>query len=303
MHITQAHFGPSIDINPSDLAEWDTCHRRLAYQQIWRVQVDAPDAETVFDSVIKSCVYRFLLEDALGQPKTDPIEHFQTLWAEAQTELSLRFPPHQCADSFKRAGVRLMRFLQSRWKLSRLQVARRTDGTPLVQRSMWMQLPCVEAGQGPTPSMSLSGTIGAVVHVSGGVYGLLEVASVRTPHLESYVRRCDALTGLQLLYEANASAYRDPPLSQVGFWDFWTGDSDSDINAPLWVPKRSADDAQEFVHKAYWLGQDVLTGRFSRCTRLQTNSPCSDCRFSGDCLDQDRTGLRFPNATPVQIAA
>lgn len=300
MRIEQTNSRISVEVAPADLGKWDNCHRQVAYEQIWRVQVAAPDAFTIFGGCVEQSVYGYLLETTRAQTPCGPIERFVMLWREALTEHAPHFRAREDRQSFERAGIKLMRLLPTFWKRTRWSIARAPGGSPIVRVPATLEWD-FRFDHTPQLALELVGTLGLVVERPGLGRGLLEVATVRSPHSARFARYADQLTALQSLYEKNVEADLGANLKAVGFWDFIKTEADASIDAPLWVPPRSLAETAEFADRVDWMAQEVARNRFTRTSRWQWNTPCAHCAYARHCIDQDNTGLRFP-AQPL-IAA
>lgn len=295
MHIEHTDSRVSVQIAPADVASWDNCHRQLAYEQVWRVQVASPDALEVFGGCIEQSVYHFLLETAIGGRVTDPIEQFVKIWREALSERPPQFRARENAQSFERAGTKLMRLLGGAWKRSGLAIARYRDGTPLIRLPASLEWD-LKFDRTPQLALELIGTIGVIVEGRDLGRALLEVTTVRSPHSHRFVRRTDILTGYQLLFnEEGRREFWDKEVNAVGFWDFIKTEADASIADPLFAPARQADEITEFCNKVDWMAEDVAQGRFTRTSRWEWNTPCARCPYARHCMDEDTTGLLFPS--------
>lgn len=197
MQVERTDSQVSVKITPTDVAQWDNCRRLLAYEQIWQVQPASRNPLEIFGGCIEQSVYQFLLVTANGETP-DPMEYFVRLWRQALDEHPLPFSEREEEASFERAGMKLMQMLPRSWKWTGLTVVCHPDGTPWVQRraSVEWDLCFTET---PKRALELIGTIGVVVERPGLGRGLLQVATVRTPHTHNYTRRTDILTGHQFL--------------------------------------------------------------------------------------------------------
>ena len=299
MHVKRTKPRVDVQIAPADVAQWDNCRRQVAYEHIWQVQPASPHALEVFGRCIEQSVHRFLLDTALGNTP-NPIEHFDRLWTEATTERPPAFRERENVSSFERAGAKLMRMLPGAWKRTGLTVARRRDDddTPWVQQPASMEWD-FRFDDSPPRALELIGTLGVIVERPALGRGLLQVATVRTPHSHSYTRRADILTGNQVLFdEERNDPFYEKPLDAVGFWDFIKTENNAWIAEPLFVPPRGPAAQTEFCEKVDQMSVEIVKERFYRTSRWQWNTPCAQCPFARHCLENDSRGLVFPSQVP-----
>jgi hypothetical protein len=278
-----------IRLSASQVATGDNCRRQLWYRNIRKVQVTALSANLAFGKCIDVAAREYVLALTLDLALPDPVRRFQDLWREARSESMLSYASTQSPDDFESMGTALMQQWPGEWEQSGYQVALDAEGNPLLDLALRVYL-----GRRGDIEVELYGVLDLVVYTPAAALAVIDMKSAASAHTTLHAHQSDQLTTYQVLLQANASRLGLPPVEKLGFWDFLKRKRSSDVSAPLLVDIRASDALREFRDKLFWLAQDIVHGRFPKCSRMQFNTPCELCDFNQHCVYGDAEGLVFP---------
>jgi hypothetical protein len=286
-----------IRLSASQVAAADDCRRLHWYRSIAKVRVEVQAANLAFGKCIDVAVREYLDQLTRGNALPDPVARFTELWAEQRTQYELSFASTQTPEDFLKMGVGLMEVFPSAWEKTGYTVVTDAKGEPLLDLNL-------KAFLGTEMGIQLwwSGVLDLVVYTAEMETAVIDVKTGATVHSPLYTFRSEQLTGYQILLDAHRQQLGIPAVDRLGFFDLLKRKSEATIEAPVVVPKRSNADLVEFRQKLFWMADDIRRQRFPKVSRMQYNTPCELCSYSGHCVRGDTEGLIFPDQPKVASA-
>ena len=284
----------NIRLSASQVAAADDCRRLHWYRSIAKVKVDALAANLAFGKSVDLVIREYLDALTRGKPPPDTRGRFRELWAEQCDEHELSYASTQTPDDFLRIGERAMDEFPTAWEQTGYTVVTDAAGDPLLDLRL-------EAFMGEELGIRLwwVGVLDIVVYTREMDTAVIDAKTSATAHTPLYTIRSEQLTGYQILLDANRQTLGIPPVDRLGFLDVLKRKTAPHVPPPVVVNKRPPEELAEFRQKLFWIADDIRRERFPKVSRMQYNTPCTLCDFSGHCVRGDTEGLIFPDQPQI----
>lgn len=287
-----------IRLSASQVAAADDCRRLHWYRSIAKVRAEARAANLAFGKCVDVAVREFLDALTRGTALPDPVARFVKLWDEQCNDNELSYASTQTPEDFTEMGKGLMDAFPSAWERTGFTVVTDANGDPLLDLNLKVYL-----GEELGIQLWWSGILDVVVYTEQMDTAVIDVKTGAAEHTPLYAYRAEQLTGYQILLDAHRPQLGIPQVDRLGFIDLLKRKSSSPILTPVVVPRRSTAELSEFRQKLFWIADDIRRRRFPKVSRMQYNSPCTLCDFSGHCVRGDEEGLVFPDRPTVAFAS
>jgi PD-(D/E)XK nuclease superfamily protein len=283
-----------IRLSASQVAAADDCRRLHWYRSIAKVQVEALAANLAFGKSVDSVIREYLDALTRGTPAPDTQRRFRELWAEQRDEHELSYASTQTPEDFTAIGEKAMEEFPAAWEQTGFTVVTDASGNPLLDLRL-------EAFMGEELGIKLwwVGILDIVVYTREMDTAVIDAKTSATVHSPLFTIRAEQLTGYQILLDAHRQQLGIPQVDKLGFLDVLKRKSAPHIPPPVVVPKRSPEELAEFRQKLFWIADDIRRKRFPKVSRMQYNTPCALCDFSGHCVRGDTEGLIFPDQPQI----
>lgn len=288
-----------IRLSPTAVLKYETCPYQYLLEEVLRIRPAHRAANLVFGTVLHRTVEDWLRGDLTGAAP-DPVAVFDRDWAAARNAGGVEYSATQSPESLTATGRALIKGFATAWPTFQRLLAVGTDGTPLLELKLEVQL---------GPRLVYVGRTDLLTFNRDGELECLDLKTPSTPTDLGWLANADQLTGYQLLLDAHAERWGLPPVERLGLLELVkrkvptrTGKG-PEVLAPITVPRYSTAEVADYAQKVRWVAEDIERGRFPKRGLMAHNTPCELCAVRGLCRSGDLEGLIVPPKTALASVA
>lgn len=288
---------------PTGLDRYQNCPRQAWYYiNKWRKR--AKGATLLIGQIMHDCLVSYIKATTFATAAAfDPVQHFRTLWTEAQRKEEIEYTTTQDPDKIEATCVRLIEMFPEAWARMDLVPVIDIDGEPFLERELEARI---------APDITVAARLdGLFMSKRTGHAGPLDIKVAAQPYDPVATQQSDQLSIQQLCCEANLDRVALERVDCVGFLELIrrnvpekTGRGKGpEILPPSVVPARAPAQLQELKQKIVWIDEDLRRGRFPKTPRQSHNTPCVMCDYANHCVNGSTEGLIVPASNQLVLPA
>jgi hypothetical protein len=303
-------FGPipdstTIVLRPSFIEQFSNCSIQAAYDRAG-VKPDYDPSPFVFGEVVHWVISVFLIRLVRGD---EMVMLFRHRWNRAAQERAIRYSSIETHESLMNTGVRLMELFPQWYAQSGLRPLRMPNGDYAVEIRLNVELePRVILSCQPDAFMEVTkiqlDSCGFVMARPGDIV-VIDWKSPRTASSIAFAQRSTQPTYYKIAGEAHRAALGIDRVTSVGYVELLKKKVGSrgrgpEIIHPFLYP-RSDQLVAEALERALYVAWRLRHGIYHRDSRMAWNTPCSECSYSGACLDGNTDDLVLPTGITADM--
>lgn len=279
-----------IRVSPSAALKVFSCGRMYELERVLGYENETRSANLEFGSCWDEACTTFLIGQSYGRD-IDPVPVFRRLW-DAANQQPLKFPERYDKTSLAGIGINTLAKYVERWKERGLTVARMTNGEPMIQVAMTLEIGASADSDWHEVHVPIVIDVGAIGERGGLI--LIENKTAASAMMEGFERVAPQVTAYDLLCQQ---------LARAGMIDAEMGYEGAQmiqaiklktkvrlVESPVASP-RDEESIDNWIRYMHCAAGKIARKQFMREEGQSWCSPCRLCDVQKLCWDGDPTGL------------